>query len=188
MSALAQRYAQATLRAMTHAFTGKDFAPQVTKLADSITMVAEATQQHEALRLALHNPSMQESRAKAVDTLLQRLGVDGHAARLVRVLLNHGRVDLLQEVAEALVDAADAAVGRVRATVDSAVPLSEAQMGRLEQALKIRLGQPVLIHQRLVPSIKGGLVCRVKDVTYDHSLQRQLERLSEQLSGSGTNS
>jgi len=70
---------------------------------------------------------------------------------------------------------------RVDADVTTAVPLDDAQLARVRDALSQATGHDVTVTSRVDPSILGGAVTRLGSVVYDGSLARQLARLKEQL-------
>lgn len=69
---------------------------------------------------------------------------------------------------------------RVEAEVTTAVPLDEAQLARVREALTQTTGQQVTVTTRVDADIIGGAIARVGSVVYDGSLSRQLARLKEQ--------
>ncbi len=103
------------------------------------------------------------------------------AARLVLLLAEKDRFEILEEVVAETEALADERVGRARAYVSTAIPLTDAQQQRLTRALEKRFARPVALTIDIDPSIIGGLVCRVGDVTMDSSVKHQLETLRERL-------
>jgi F-type H+-transporting ATPase subunit delta len=176
VSALAKRYAKAALEAAQEA-KGEGTEGLAKGLGDLARAVAESPTLQEVLR----NPVLKDERGKLLDALLGKLQVAGVAAKLVRLLSDNNRIDLLPEVAQQVEALADVRAGRLRAEVRSAVALSEAQAQRLTKALEKRLGQPVLVETSVDPQLLGGLVCQVGDLTFDSSLKRQLAILTERL-------
>jgi F-type H+-transporting ATPase subunit delta len=69
---------------------------------------------------------------------------------------------------------------RVDAEVTTAVPLDDAQIARLREALAQATGQQVTIATRVDPAVVGGALTRVGSVVYDGTLARQLARMKEQ--------
>ncbi len=66
------------------------------------------------------------------------------------------------------------------AEVTTAVPLGDAQIARLREALAQATGQQVTVSTRVDPAVIGGAVTRVGSVVYDGTLARQLARMKEQ--------
>lgn len=70
---------------------------------------------------------------------------------------------------------------RVDAEVTTAVPLDDAQLARVRDALSQATGQDVTVTTRVDAAVLGGAVTRLGSVVYDGTLARQLARLKEQL-------
>lgn len=69
---------------------------------------------------------------------------------------------------------------RVDAEITTAMPLDDAQIARVREALSQTTGQQVALSTRVDPAVIGGAVTRVGSVVYDGSLARQLARMKEQ--------
>ncbi len=74
-------------------------------------------------------------------------------------------------------------MGRVRATVTSAAPLSDRELKRLQNAVEEMTGSNIVLDAKTDPSLIGGVVTQVGATQYDGSLRRQLERLRDRLKG-----
>ena len=96
---------------------------------------------------------------------------------LLLLLADRGRLGYAAAIADRFRDLADAKLGRVRARVTSAVPLSAAEAGRIAERLAgITKGQ-VLLETAVDPSLLGGVVAQVGSTVYDGSVRSQLEEL-----------
>lgn len=71
---------------------------------------------------------------------------------------------------------------RVDVELVSAMPLTDAQQQKFEQALKKRLGREVVIQARTDASLIGGAVIRAGDLVIDGSVRGRLEKLATALS------
>jgi len=117
-----------------------------------------------------------------VDRLLKGKASDATLA-IVRQLVGSPRgrrVGELLRYASALV--ADQA-GSLVATVSSAVPLSEAQISRLEGVLAEQYGRPVRSNTVVDPKVIGGIRIRIGDDVIDGSVATRLNDLRLQLAG-----
>lgn len=63
--------------------------------------------------------------------------------------------------------------------VVTAVPLSTAELNKIETACKKRLQREVKLQNRVDPAILGGLIIKFHDLVIDESLRRKLKRLQE---------
>lgn len=177
MSNLARRYAEATLRALPPESGPADFA----QLEQDFARLVLLAQQNESLHELVHNPSLLETAPATLVAIAKRLEIRPEAARLLALLLTNGRAAIMGEVRDALTAASDVRSNRQRAWVKSAVPLTEAQLQRLEKALAQQVGQAVQLEVETDPSLMGGLVCRLGNLTFDMSLERQLAMAAEDL-------
>lgn len=95
------------------------------------------------------------------------------------VLLESQRLDHLPEMVEAFNEMLDETMGRVRATVTSAVPLDKAELARIQNALGRLTKKQVTLDARVDPNLIGGVVTTVGNVVLDGSVKTQLESLRD---------
>ncbi len=181
MSVVSKRYARAALEAVWEA-DGSEGAAQLCK---GLTAFVQAYAVSAELREVLGHPTLRVEREGVLDAVCVSLGVSASCVRLVRVLMQAGRVCEVADVLRDLEVLVDEREGRMQAEVVSAVVLTDAQQQRIAQALTRRVGRPVVLRVTVDPSIVAGLVCRVGDVTLDTSLKRQYQVLRERLGADG---
>lgn len=125
----------------------------------------------------LDNPSLPlETRMGAVDAL-DLPGVGPQGMNLMRMLVASGRTGRIGEITSQYEALADAAAGRVRATVTTAIPLSEADRAALGRDLSSSLGRDVRLDSKVDPGILGGLILQVGDRLTDASVAARLEQV-----------
>jgi F-type H+-transporting ATPase subunit delta len=100
---------------------------------------------------------------------------------LVRLLDQRGRLALLPAIAAEFTRLLDALRGVVAATVTSAVPLDDKEVGAIRSRLETMTGRTVKLATAVDPSIIGGVTVRVGDRMIDASVRGRLERLRDQL-------
>ena len=128
-------------------------------------------------RAIIANPSVSaETRLRAVDAL-DLPGIGPQALNLMRLLVASRRVDRMAEIVEHYEVLADEAAGRVRASVTTAIPLSEAEREKLAEDLSTQLGKDVRLVAQVDPSILGGLLLQVGDRLTDASVAGRLDQL-----------
>ena len=102
-------------------------------------------------------------------------------ANFVRLLFDKDRVAVLEHLGAAFrarrLDNEGAALGYV----ESVRPLDEAQMRHLESSLGTRIGKRVMLEQRIVPDLVGGVRVFVGANMIDQSVQGRLEGLRRQM-------
>jgi F-type H+-transporting ATPase subunit delta len=175
IGSIARRYAKALLAIGLEDQSQETMVRQLDDLAGAFRQSAE-------LREALGNPIFPVSERKAtMEALIVRLGLTRTLRSFVLLLLERGRVLALPDVARELGVLVDNHAGRVRARVTSATLLAPELEGRLRVALEKRHGKKVLLEKQVDPSLIGGLVTEVGDVTYDGSIKYQMEALKASL-------
>jgi len=107
--------------------------------------------------------------------------LDPEATNLARLLIESNRVEDARGVAEAYEALADAAAGRVRATITTAVELAPDERDRLAHQLSERLGKEVRIEVVVDERILGGLKLQYGDRLIDASLATKLQQLRRRL-------
>jgi F-type H+-transporting ATPase subunit delta len=109
----------------------------------------------------------------------------GRASDLVtdflRVLNEHDRLDLLQQIVQSYRSQFDERAGRIPVEVESAVPLPPDQVERVKQEVRRQFRKDPMIQMRIVPELIGGLVVRVNDWVYDGSVRTRLTNIRNQL-------
>ncbi len=173
MAGSASRYA----RAIFELAQEEGRVEQWSRELEVIRQVLEAP----AASAILDNPSLaRETRQRAVGEL-GLPGIGPRGLNLIRLLVGGGRTGLIGEIVEQFATLADASAGRVRATVTTAIPLSEADRESLGRDLSRQLGKDVRLEARVDPSILGGLVLQVGDRLTDASVAARLEQLRRQV-------
>ncbi|SRR5216683_4190841 len=98
------------------------------------------------------------------------------------LLAERGRTDYLRVIDEKYEKLLDADLGRVRAHVRSAVPLTDAQRGMLSAKLTQVLGGRQAVLKEVVDrAMLGGFIVGSGSVVLDGSLEGQLERMRRRL-------
>jgi F-type H+-transporting ATPase subunit delta len=173
LASSANRYARAIFELASEEGKVDDWARQL-----SIIRVVLADP---GARAVIDNPSVAaETRMKAVEQL-DLPGIGPQGMNLMRMLVASGRVGRIDEVATQFEILADDAAGRVRATVTTAIPLSETDRESLARDLSTQLGKDVRLESRVDPAILGGLVLQVGDRLTDASVAARLDQLRRQV-------
>jgi F-type H+-transporting ATPase subunit delta len=107
--------------------------------------------------------------------------LDPEATNLARLLIESNRVKQVGDVAEEFEALADAASGRVRATVTTAVELDHAERDKLADQLSERLGKEVRMTVVVDKRILGGLKLQYGDHLIDASVATKLQQLRRRL-------
>jgi F-type H+-transporting ATPase subunit delta len=136
------------------------------------------------LHVALLSPAVSPARKRAVmGHLLIPMAVSKEVRNFLFVVIDHRRVAELPAIVEAFEVLLDERLGFVRADVESAHTLNEAQRSSLETELSRLSGKKAKLRFTTDPALIGGVVARVGSVVYDGSVRGQLERLRGKLAG-----
>lgn len=136
----------------------------------------------EDLRLALANPFLNvRKRASIVEEILGLMACHEKTKRFLGLLVEHGRLDLLEEIRAALPQAWNEKRGVMTYAAVSAVPMTDAQKDRLKAALERLEKKPVSIVARIDPGIIGGLAVMKGNIVYDASIEGDLLKLKEKI-------
>lgn len=152
------------------------------RYGEELASVLSALDQSREAASFLRNPGFTASqRHSAVSAIAAALNLSPTVVNFLRLLVDRQRVGDLQQIARAYRSLLDAQVGRVRATVTSAAPLSEQELGRLRETIAAMTGRTIVLDAKTDPSIIGGLVTQVGATQFDGSLRTQLERMRDEL-------
>jgi F-type H+-transporting ATPase subunit delta len=99
----------------------------------------------------------------------------------LKVLAQHGRLNVLREIRRAAHKLHDELRGQVRVDVITAVPLDHALAHRLTEQLRGMLGAEPHLNRVTDPKLIGGVVLRVGDTIYDGSIATHLDRVRQQM-------
>jgi F-type H+-transporting ATPase subunit delta len=95
----------------------------------------------------------------------------------LKVVSNHGRLDLVRAIYHAAVANLDELRGRVMVEVRTASPLDDATAKQIIEQMKQKTGSDPRLVVKQDPSLIGGVVLRVGDTVYDGSVATQLQRV-----------
>ena len=145
------------------------------RVEDELYAFSKAVEQNPQLREALTDQALPiENRVALVRDVI---GQQAHAVTLslISFIVESGRARDLGTIAEHAVAIAAERREHVVAEVRSAVPLSDGQRERLEQALSRATGRTVEAKVVVDPTVVGGVVARVGDLVFDGSVASRLE-------------
>jgi len=107
--------------------------------------------------------------------------LDAISRRFVKVLVEADRIAVLPQIATLFDDLKNGAEGIATARIDSAFPLTDAQVHELKEALEKRFGKKIEATVNIDPELVGGARITVGDTVIDASVQAQLQSMANQL-------
>lgn len=174
---LAKRYAKALVE------IGQE-RDALEKYGDDLSSLTKVVSDSKDFREVLINPVFtREDKKRIAGQVLEKLQTDRMVANFVNLLIDRKRIDQLDGIEKAYRSEVDDIRGITRGEVISAEPLSEAQLGRVTDALSQISGKKVLVATRVDPSLIGGLTAKVGDKVFDGTIRTQLTQLKETLKG-----
>ncbi len=102
-------------------------------------------------------------------------------ANFLKVLIQHGRIELIDEIREVAARVREELAGHQRVQVRSAQPLTDSSRSRVVSQLRDKLGFEPILQESVDESLIGGLVIQVGDTVYDSSLRTRLKSLAGRL-------
>jgi len=176
MSVLSLRYARAfaTVASAAHL----DAAAAQQQLADFSGTFAGSQQLLEILM----NPSIpNEQKLKVLDAIAGRIGMFPQVRNFLAVIMDHQRLDELNEILNEYHLVADEQANLAEAEITSAHPLNEQDRVELEAQVAKLAGGRVRVTYGQDATLLGGAVVRIGSTVYDGSIRAQLQQLKQKL-------
>ena len=176
---LALRYAKAL-------FELAEEARSLDAVADDLKTIRALLADSPDLARLVRSPLIgRAAQARAIDAVLEKVGLSALVRRFVGVVAGNRRLFALDRMAETFLAELARRRGEVTAQVVSAHPLTDAQMAKLSDELKKALGAKVDVALSVDPSLLGGMIVRVGSRMIDSSLKTKLDRLQLAMKGIG---
>ena len=152
------------------------------QIETDLTDFAELLQQNAELRKALLHPAVPTSAKRLViDRVLERAAPQPPVLKLLALLADRDRLELVPDVAEAYRARLMERQHVVRADIVTAVPLAADRAAQLKRRLGDATGRVVTMSTQVDPSILGGVIATIGSTVYDGSIATQLTKMRERL-------
>jgi len=179
---LPRRYATALL---SHA---DDLIPTDAGILDRIAGELDAISQSIAgdakFRSILQSPLVgSKAQWEALGPALEQAGISVPVRNFIGVIVKNGRANRLEAILAAFRAELARRRGQQTADVTSAVALSDEQRAALVASLTRAGHANVRLHEKVDPSLLGGLVVRLGSRLYDSSIRSKLQRLHAVMKG-----
>jgi len=176
MASSAPRYARAFAEVAESAKLDSGAAQQ--QLRDFADTLAGSSE----LREFLENPSIEmPKKLKVLDAIAPRIGMFPQVRNFVAVILDHHRLNELEEILKQYAELADEHAGAVEARITSARPLNPEDRAQLEAQVAKLAGARVRASYSEDASLLGGAVVEIGSTIYDGSVRAQLQQLKQRL-------
>ena len=170
MTPLARAYSQAFLETAPEGYDVAGFLERARAVEHAISRDATAR----AFLLAPAVPF--EAKARALDAIGLRAGLDERGRRMLGVVLRNRRIGQLAEILAGISEAFDARSGVAAVRVTVASPIDEKERSQIEAALARQTGRRLRMRVDVDPNVLGGFVARVGSEVFDASVAHAIER------------
>jgi F-type H+-transporting ATPase subunit delta len=168
----ALRYAKATL----------DLAKErgiAEKINDDMQLISKAISESKDLQIMLKSPVVRSSVKRSVLTKIFGSKVNPLTEKVMYLLLDNNRIELLELVAKEYVIIFDYLKGIETALVTTAVPLTKELEKEFLKKVTDLVGKEITVKNIVDPSIVGGYILRVGDQQLDSSVTGLLNSVLE---------
>jgi len=173
---LVKRYAQGLAGAL------KD-EPEFIAVSRELAEFQQLLSTHGVLKKTLASPFVAaREKAEAIKEILAQSGFTNKTSRLILLLLEHHRLDLLGEILDELPAIWNERRGVASFEVNSVVALAPDQKRRLQAELERLEGRPVFLRYSTDPGLLAGFSLKKGNVLYDASLKGHLAKIKERIS------
>jgi F-type H+-transporting ATPase subunit delta len=147
------------------------------ELAKVAEVLAEPT-----LAKALSLPNLSPKiRKDIVDQLTKAFSSSALLGNFLRVLAENDRLKNFSDIERAYQQLLEQQLGRVRAKIRVAMPISDGELQSLVDAFSRLTQKTVVPAVEIDPELLGGVVVEIAGRVYDASLKTQLQRIGESL-------
>jgi F-type H+-transporting ATPase subunit delta len=134
------------------------------------------------LQEVLLNPTLPvKKRVSILDAVNRKIGIGPKVRNFIAVLIEHERLDALNEILEQYRLEIARRLGISEVEVTTARPLHEEERAELESQVMGLAGTEIRATFLEDPSLIGGAIVRIGSKVYDGSIRGRLERLKDQL-------
>ena len=135
---------------------------------------------------ALASPALTlENRKALVAQMTESLGLSELTRNFLGLVTERHRLDHFEAMRNAYTEIVDRELGRLRAILRSAQPLSEAQQQEVATALEVQHGKKILLSVEVDPALVAGITVEIEGKTYDGSARTQLAHAARTMSRQG---
>lgn len=153
-------------------------------LSEQMKRFADEYEASRELRLVFSDPVLDEhQREKLAVAFAERLGMSPTAQNSVRLLARRRRLNVVKEIALALMRLSDEKRGVLRVRVRSAQPLSDEYVNKLTKEIQSATGRSIVLEKSVEPSLIAGVLTQIGDNTIDGTVRGRLEDYEQKLLG-----
>ncbi len=148
-------------------------------VAKDMELVYSVIKANTELNRTLSSPIVKPQIKSSILEEIFKKKINKETMSFLKFVVEKGREDLLESIAEKFLYLRDQKLGFVNVSVKSAVDLSDAQKKKLRENFEKLLNKKVRLNFTIDADVIGGFVAKVGDTVYDASLRHQLEILKK---------
>jgi F-type H+-transporting ATPase subunit delta len=169
---LGKTYARALIGAAQNAGVADKVVDQLGELVDDY--LAKSPE----LAAAFASPRIDEAEKVRVIERIFAEEFDPILVKFLKVMAQRGRLGYVPAVRTAAETIHDEMMGRVVASVRTAVPLDDALRSRISDQLGSLMDKQVRLRESVDPDLIGGMIIRIGDRVFDSSVANQLNKMA----------
>jgi F-type H+-transporting ATPase subunit delta len=177
MASVTSRYARAFADVVL------DLRLDVGQVREELRAVVNAVTSNSSLKTVWESPAIpHDQKIGLLDAVSTRMGLVSAVRNLVAVIIDHGRISMLPQIARQFEAELNRRLGFAEAEVTSSRELSPEEKRALELQIAEMTGKKVQAQYSTDANILGGAMVKIGSTIYDGSVRGQLRRMKEQLS------
>ncbi|MCP4364843.1 MAG: ATP synthase F1 subunit delta [Planctomycetes bacterium] len=154
---------------------------QLEEVTSDLDTVADVFEENKKLRKIFLHPSVtQDEKTRLVKGVFAPF-VSTLVRNFLLLLITKRREGILDDLLEQYQAVADLVGGRSRATVTTAIPLTEDRLASIKKTLEGITNRTVKVNARVDPEILGGVIVKMGNKIIDGSVVARLKKLRKQL-------
>lgn len=149
--------------------------PQIEKDIADLKLMLESS---DDLRTLVRSPLVAKgAQQAALSALADKAGFNALTKNFLLVLAQNRRLPEIESMLKAVEENLSARRGELRAKVESATALTDAQKKTLEETLSKTVGQPVAVDATVNPALIGGVAVTLGSLLIDDTVKTKLDRM-----------
>lgn len=146
---------------------------------DDMKLITNTISENSDLDLALKNAiAKQDTKREILNQVFPNL--NPLTSQLFNVLVDNNRLDVVADVAQKYNELYDAHIGKEKATVTTAIQMTEDLEIKVMAKIKELTSKSVELENIVDESIIGGFILRVGDIQYNASIASKLNKLKRE--------
>jgi F-type H+-transporting ATPase subunit delta len=150
-------------------------------IADELNGLRQVLAENPSFRAFLADPSIGDTERSALLKKVFAGKIQLLLEHFLEVLAAKGRLNHIEQIADAYDDLLDEQLGKIEVDVIVAQKLSPEQLEQVRTRVSAALKKDAVVHQYVDESIIGGLILKVQDKLIDASVKTQIAMLRQQL-------